>query len=92
MKTDLFYKWYLESVESDSKIYQTLKFDKEETRRIIIRHLSDYPKDTLLWYKVNEDEEYVGDDLIGSYSVNPKNNTPSKEIQKGNNLYYKGLL
>lgn len=91
MDNKLAYKWYLESTDQERSIFQTSVFDKEEVRTIIIKHLSDFPKDTLLWYKVNKNDKYVGDDFIAAYSVNPNNNIPSKEVFIGKRLCYKSL-
>ena len=64
-------------------IYQCEKVDKTIIIPFIIDYLNNNPKDTVY--------HLINDNYSQFYSVNPKNNVASLEVQKGNKTYYKSL-
>jgi hypothetical protein len=83
--------YYLESEISEKRIVEFAQFNRVAIQKAIIYYLQNNPTDTVLYYKVSHDEEFVGDDLIDFYAINPKNGKPSKLIFKGDKTYYKSL-
>jgi len=83
--------YYLESELTEKKVAIFPVFIREAIRQAIIQHLQSHPSDTLHYYKVSTDDEFVGDNLIDFYAINPKNKKPSKLVFKGEKTFYKSL-
>jgi hypothetical protein len=83
--------YYLESEISEKRIVEFPEFNRIAIKKAIIYYLENNPTDTVYYYKVSNDDEYVGDDILGFYAVNPKNGKPSKLIFNGEKTYYKSL-
>jgi hypothetical protein len=83
--------YYLESEISEKRIVEFSEFNRIAIQKAIIYYLENNPTDTVYYYKVSNDTEYVGDDLIDFYAVNPNNGKPSKLIFKGEKTFYKTL-
>ena len=92
MKKKLDIRYYLESGNTEVTILSIPAFDKELIKLKIIHHLRQNPKDTIYYYKVCVDQsEFVGDDILGIYEVNPKSGKISKLIFRGEKTYYRSL-
>lgn len=83
--------YYLESEISEKRIVEFFRFNYIAIKKAIIYYLENNPTDTILYYKVANDEKFVGDDLIAFYAINPKNGKPSKLVFKGDKTFYKSL-
>jgi hypothetical protein len=85
--------YYLESEISEKRIVEFKVFNRVAILKAIVYYLQNNPTDTVYYYKEcnNIDNDFVGDDLIAFYAVNPKNGKPSKLIFKGEKTFYKSL-
>jgi len=83
--------YYLESEISGKRIVDFPEFNRIAIQKSIIYYLDNNPTDTVYYYKVSNDTDLVGDDLIDFYAINPNNGKPSKLIFKGNKTFYKSL-
>jgi len=61
--------YYIESADTDEKIYESKSFDAAEIKDVIVNRLQNNPAERLLYYKVKDkaDTKYVGDHLLGVY-------------------------
>jgi hypothetical protein len=84
--------YYLESELTERRIVEFPVFIREAIRQAIIQHLQSHPTDTVHYYKVSDDDEFVGDDLIDFYAINPRNGKTSKLVFKGEKIFYKSLV
>lgn len=84
--------YYLESENTGNKVAEFDIFDKDYIKEKIIKYLGIFNTDTVLLYKISNDEKYVGDDILGFYENHPKTKIrPCRVITKGNKDYYKAL-
>lgn len=83
--------YYLESENSGNRIVDFSVFNRIAITKAIVYYLDNNPTDTVYYYKVSTDTDFVGDDLIDFYAINPANGKPSKLIFKGNKTFYKTL-
>jgi hypothetical protein len=83
--------YYIESEISEKRIVEFPEFNRLAILKAIVYYLQNNPTDTIHYYKVSNDDMYVGDDLIDFFAINPKNGKPSKLIFKGNKTFYKTL-
>ena len=70
------------------------KFDKEEIKKEIVRHLQENKTDVLELcreYSKKDVKRYYGNEIISFYQNNPKTNEPSKVVLRGNKEYFKTL-
>lgn len=70
------------------------KFDKEEIKKEIVRHLQESKTDVLELcreYSKKDVKRYYGNEIISFYQNNPKTNEPSKVVLRGNKEYFKTL-
>ena len=82
----------LTSCNSDDCIGAFIKFDARAIKAVIINHLKSNPTDQIEFSKKNNDSvNFVGDQIIDFYAINPKNNKPSLLIMKGSKEYFKAL-
>lgn len=83
--------YYLESEISGKRIVEFPIFNRIAIQKSIVYYLDNNPTDTVYYYKVSTDTDYVGDNLIDFYAINPVNGKPSKLIFKGKRTLYKSL-
>lgn len=85
--------YYLESETSEKRIVEFKVFNRIAILKAIVYYLQNNPTDTVYYYKEcnSIDNDFVGDDLIDFYAINPKNGKPSKLIFKGDKTFYKSL-
>lgn len=70
------------------------KFNREEIKKAIFTHLTNYPDDTLEHcrdYSAVDIKKYYGSEIVNSYAMHPKLNKPAILITRGNKTYYKVL-
>ena len=82
------------SQEQDQPIKWFDKFDKEEIKKEIVRHLQENKTDVLELcreYSKKDVKRYYGNEIISFYQSNPKTNEPSKVVLRGNKEYFKTL-
>jgi len=83
--------YYLESEILEKRIMEFPVFTRIGIQKAIIYYLENNPTDTIHYYKDSIDTNFVGDELIAFYAMNPKNGKPSKLIFKGDKTFYKTL-
>lgn len=87
-------KHHLFSENEDMPIAWFEKFDKDEIKTAIIKHLTEHPNDILEHCKELNDtvSQLLGQsEILGFYEINPTNKRPSRIVMKGNKKYYKSL-
>lgn len=70
------------------------KFNKEDIKKAIIKHLKDNPTDVVEHckeYSKGDLKRYMGTEIINLYRVNPKSKKVSLIITKGNKEYFKSI-
>lgn len=84
-------KYYLEEVETETKIYTFEEFDEETIRACIINYFKfgSNQNKTLFFYKVCNSKKTVGDDFISCFVM--INDKVCKEIYQGTKTYYKPI-
>jgi hypothetical protein len=86
-------KHLLFSWNSDTVIQWFDKFNSEDIKTAIVKHLTDNPTDTLEHCKEfskSELRRWAGYDIMNFYAMNKKNE-PCKIITKGNKEYFHKL-
>jgi hypothetical protein len=84
--------YYIESSNTGKKLFEMSSFNREIIKLVIIHFLTLDGSDTLMLYKECKSNNYVGDDIIGYYEVNPKNQEISKCVIMSEKIYYRSLV
>ena len=70
------------------------KFNKEDIKQAIIKHLKDNPTDTIEHCKEYNKENikrFYGNEIINFYGVNPKSGEVSLIFTRGNKEYFRSI-
>lgn len=84
---------YSQNLEMPILFYD--KFDKDQMKRDIIKHLQENKSDVIEHckeYSKKDMNKYYGNEIINFYQINPKTGNPSKVILRGSKEYFQSLI